>query len=138
MKQKIVISVSMDGQKSRSQWYQSLMSAAGFSGQNPRSKALQIAVGLQGVDQAALGGKEKDQIEVTGEGIDAVELTDLLRKKVGFANLVSVTPVEAKKEEKKEEPKVAPLVWSYGVPQYQIYEVKGNGSQYYNPYAWSI
>ncbi|XP_038705081.1 heavy metal-associated isoprenylated plant protein 46-like [Tripterygium wilfordii] len=132
MKQKIVIRVSMDGQKCRSQWCQSLMSAAGFSEPNPRSKTLKTVVSLQGVERAALGGSEKDEIEVTGDGIDAVKLTDLLRKKVGFAELVSVTPVE---EKKKDEPAVVPMFWSYGVPQYKVYEIKGNN---YSPCGWSI
>lgn len=58
--------------------------------------------GVAGVESAALQGQEKNQIEVIGEGIDAVALTTLLRKKVGFAELVSVSVVGEKKEEKKD------------------------------------
>ncbi|KAI4347815.1 hypothetical protein L6164_008596 [Bauhinia variegata] len=65
MKQKVLIEVSMNDQKSR-------------------SKALKTAVGLSAkkirVETAALQGQAKDQIEVTGEGIDAVQLTRMLRK----------------------------------------------------------
>ncbi|KAA8526649.1 hypothetical protein F0562_008148 [Nyssa sinensis] len=87
MKQKVVIKVSMNGQKSR-------------------SKALRIAVGVSGVESAALQGQDKSQIEVTGDGVDAITLTTLIRKNVGYAELVSVSPVGEKKEtEKKENPK---------------------------------
>ncbi|KAK1567162.1 hypothetical protein Q3G72_008805 [Acer saccharum] len=78
MKQKVVIKVTMNGQKSR-------------------SKALKIVVGASGVESAAWKG---DNIEVTGEGLDPTCLTLLLRKKLGYADLVSV---EEKKEEKKED-----------------------------------
>ncbi|KAJ9687082.1 hypothetical protein PVL29_015797 [Vitis rotundifolia] len=83
MKKKVVIKVTMNGEKSR-------------------SKSLKVAVGVAGVESAALQGQEKNQIVVIGEGIDAVALTTLLRKKVGFAELVSVSVVGEKKEEKKD------------------------------------
>ncbi|XP_062079129.1 heavy metal-associated isoprenylated plant protein 47-like [Humulus lupulus] len=72
MKQKIVIEVSMKCQKCR-------------------SKALQIAVVKDGVISVALKGESKNQIEVIGEGVvDAVGLAQTLRKKVGYANIVTV------------------------------------------------
>ncbi|KAI5576369.1 hypothetical protein BDE02_09G040600 [Populus trichocarpa] len=79
MKQKIVIKVTGNGPKSR-------------------TKALRIAVGLSGVESARLGGEDKSQIEVVGDGVDAVQLTNLLRKKVGYAELASVEAVGEKKE----------------------------------------
>ncbi|CAK9151835.1 unnamed protein product [Ilex paraguariensis] len=110
MKQKVVISVSMNGQKSR-------------------SKAMKIAVGVSGVESAALKGQEKNQIEVVGESIDAVVLTSLLRKNVGSADLVSVSAVggEPNKETpaKKNEATPQPPAWYWQyppVPQYQIYQ----------------
>ncbi|EEF37798.1 heavy metal-associated isoprenylated plant protein 47 [Ricinus communis] len=124
MKQKVVIRVSMNGQKSR-------------------SKALKIAVSVSGVESASLGGQDKSQIEVVGDGVDAVELATMLRKNVGHAELVSVSAVgekkEEKKEEKKDDPKVQHMVWPYyggGVPSYG-YEVKGC-NQYPDPYTCSI
>nr|XP_043622320.1 heavy metal-associated isoprenylated plant protein 12-like [Erigeron canadensis] len=63
-------------------------------------KALKIAVSLPGVESASFVGSDKDQIAVTGEGIDSVELTTLLRKGVGYTELVSVGP-EKKPEAKK-------------------------------------
>ncbi|GMY38175.1 heavy metal-associated isoprenylated plant protein 47-like [Fagus crenata] len=49
---------------------------------NVRSKAMQIAVGVESV---AIEGEENSQIVVVGDNIDSVNLTYLLRKKVGFA-----------------------------------------------------
>ncbi|XP_059664643.1 heavy metal-associated isoprenylated plant protein 16-like [Cornus florida] len=80
MKQKLVIKVCLNGKKSR-------------------SKAMKIVVGISGVESAALQGADKNQIEVTGDGVDAVVLTTALRKNVGYAELVSVTAVGEKKPE---------------------------------------
>ncbi|GMN62118.1 hypothetical protein TIFTF001_031203 [Ficus carica] len=56
-----------------------------------RSKALEIAFLKDGVFSVALKGKIKNQIEVIGDGIvDAAGLAETLRRKVGFAYLVSV------------------------------------------------
>ncbi|PON43279.1 hypothetical protein PanWU01x14_274770 [Parasponia andersonii] len=74
-KQKVVIEVKMKCKKCR-------------------SKALEIAVGNKGVISVALKGESKNQIEVIGEGIvDAAGLAEALRKKVGYADLVSVEEV---------------------------------------------
>ncbi|KAG8386696.1 hypothetical protein BUALT_Bualt03G0175800 [Buddleja alternifolia] len=102
MKQKIVIKVFMNDHKCR-------------------SKALKISVGVVGVESAALTGSEKDQVEVVGEGVDAVELTRQLRKNVAYAELVSV--VEHKKEQSNSTPPPPPVIWPYnGFPHYQICE----------------
>ncbi|KAK8951164.1 hypothetical protein KSP39_PZI004283 [Platanthera zijinensis] len=45
-----------------------------------------------------------DKIIVVGEGIDSVQLTKLLRKKMGYADFVTVASVEEKKETKAEPP----------------------------------
>ncbi|KAF8007433.1 hypothetical protein BT93_K1441 [Corymbia citriodora subsp. variegata] len=76
---KLVIKVSMNGHTSR--FYC-------FAPRNPYSKALKVAGGYPGVQSVALAG-DHDRIEVTGV-VDAVKLTTLLRKKVGFAEIVSV------------------------------------------------
>ncbi|XP_059641496.1 heavy metal-associated isoprenylated plant protein 16-like [Cornus florida] len=105
MKQKLVIKMSLNGQKSR-------------------SKAMKIVVGISGVESAALQGADKNQIEVTGDGVDAVELTTALRKSksVGYAELVSVTAVGEKKPEEKQNEVQPPLIWttSYQYPPYQM------------------
>ncbi|KDP22987.1 hypothetical protein JCGZ_01709 [Jatropha curcas] len=46
-----------------------------------RKRALETAVGVYGVQAAALGEKDKNQLEVIGEGVDPVKLTSSLRKK---------------------------------------------------------
>ncbi|XP_010251978.1 PREDICTED: uncharacterized protein LOC104593713 [Nelumbo nucifera] len=81
MKQKVVIKVPVNGSKSR-------------------IKALKIAVGIQGVESASLQGEDKSQIVVEGEGIDSITLAVSLRKSLGSAELVSVSEVKEKKEEK--------------------------------------
>ncbi|XVE78266.1 hypothetical protein DITRI_Ditri13aG0130800 [Diplodiscus trichospermus] len=121
MKQKMVVKVtSMSGEKSR-------------------SKAMKIAVGFLGVESASLKGDDKSQIEVTGDGVDPVQLTRMLRKSVGFAELVSVAAVGGeKKEEKKEEVKPPPsaaYVWPPYQPHNFVYPEPSYGyvQQYYEP-----
>ncbi|PWA34025.1 hypothetical protein CTI12_AA623020 [Artemisia annua] len=110
-KQKIVVRVTMESDKKS-------------------RKALRIAVGLDGVESASFVGS--DQIAVTGEGIDSVKLATLLRKGVGYTELVTVGNVEEKKPEVKEKkPADAEVTWqispyeyyynSYGVPYYYVY-----------------
>ena len=75
-----------------------------------------------GVESASLKGDDKSQIEVTGDGVDPVQLTNLIRKSVGHAELVSVSAVDGEKKEKKEnEVKPAAYVWPYN-PPYYLYE----------------
>ncbi|KAI9161656.1 hypothetical protein LWI28_019429 [Acer negundo] len=73
-----------------------------------RSKAQKIAVGPSGVESVALKGDDKNQTEITGDGIDAAEITRLLRKKIGNAVLQSVGAAAAAGgdgDKKKEEDK---------------------------------
>ncbi|KAM5580316.1 disease resistance protein RGA5-like [Rosa sericea] len=102
MKQKVVIRLSVHDEKSR-------------------SKAMKTAVGVDGVDSASLP-LDKDQIEVTGNDVDVVLLTTLLRKSVKRADVVSVSPVK-EEEKKKEEPKFEQIIvgWpqTYPVASYQ-------------------
>lgn len=60
--------------------------------------------------QAALQ-KDKNQLEVTGDGIDVVDLTNRLRKCVKYAEVDSVSPAEDNKEEEKAEE--YKLEWPY-------------------------
>ncbi|XP_023752171.1 heavy metal-associated isoprenylated plant protein 47 [Lactuca sativa] len=108
-KQKIVVKVTMNTEKKI-------------------RKALKIAVSLSGVESASFVGSDKTQIAVTGEDVDSVELTTLLRKGVGYTELLSVGPVEEKKPAaaKESNPAVASLnvnpyeyyYGSYGMPYY--------------------
>ncbi|KAL0328337.1 UNVERIFIED_CONTAM: hypothetical protein Scaly_2266300 [Sesamum calycinum] len=111
MKQKIVIKVSTDGQRFRPAkamkiviyllklmlpydiiWKKSSISTAKIT-----TKAMKIAVTSPGVASVALTGEEKNQLVVTGEGVDAVNLTKLIRQTVGFAELLSLGPDGEKK-----------------------------------------
>ncbi|XP_045823655.1 heavy metal-associated isoprenylated plant protein 2-like [Trifolium pratense] len=87
-----------------------------------RSNAMKIAVGMLGVESAAIGGNNNDQIEVVGD-MDPVILTNLLRKRFCRAELLSVGPVEKKeikKEEKKEDKKEEKVV-PCSCPPYYAY-----------------
>ncbi|KAJ9176739.1 hypothetical protein P3X46_012021 [Hevea brasiliensis] len=93
-----------------------------------RSRALKIVVSVSGVQSVALVEKDKNQIEVIGEGVDPVKLTCSLRNKLvkchrltwllrrkAYAELISVSTVEEKKDDKKVE--CYPAL-SYGMPIY--------------------
>lgn len=82
---------------------------------------------ITGVDSASLQ-QDKDQIEVTGNDVDVVLLTTLLRKSVKFAEVVSVNPVG---EQKKEEPKLDQII--VGWPQQYQVSPYPYCSQYYEP-----
>ncbi|KAK6917439.1 hypothetical protein RJ641_018190 [Dillenia turbinata] len=108
MQQKVVINISLNGKKSS------------------KSKAMKIAVALPGVESVGWQGKDKDQMAVTGDGIDTIALVSKLRKKVGFAEIVSVA--EDKKDKEKEgegKIKIDPSFWyNYPIatPMYAIPE----------------
>lgn len=56
-----------------------------------RRKALKMAVVEDGVHTVVFEGENRDQMVVIGDGIiDAARLGRALRKKVGYADLVSV------------------------------------------------
>ncbi|KAL1556124.1 heavy metal-associated isoprenylated plant protein 16-like [Salvia divinorum] len=58
-----------------------------------KSKALKIAVVEEGVISVSIG-KDNDQLEVVGEGVDSVCLAKSLRKKFCFADILSVAEVK--------------------------------------------
>ncbi|XP_039125820.1 heavy metal-associated isoprenylated plant protein 47-like [Dioscorea cayenensis subsp. rotundata] len=73
-----------------------------------RSKAMQIAVSLNGVISAGLEGEAKDKLVVIGDGVDSIKLTTALRKKMSrIVELVSVAAVEEKKDDKKDDKKTS-------------------------------
>ncbi|KAJ0798075.1 putative heavy metal-associated isoprenylated plant protein/47 [Helianthus annuus] len=79
MQQKIVVKVSMNSDKQT-------------------HKALKIAVSISGVESASFVGSYKDQMAVTGEAIDSIELTTILTKRIGYTEeLLSVGLVEESK-----------------------------------------
>ncbi|KAL1817977.1 hypothetical protein ACET3Z_020551 [Daucus carota] len=78
MKQKVVIRVDMSDPK------------------KSKAKAIKTAATIPGVESVAIKGDSTDMLEVIGNEIDTVELTNLLRKNVGGADLISVVPAEDK------------------------------------------
>ncbi|XP_057765364.1 heavy metal-associated isoprenylated plant protein 16-like isoform X1 [Salvia miltiorrhiza] len=78
MKKKIVINVPMHCDKAK-------------------SKAMKIAVAVQGVASVSIGANDK--LEVVGEEVDSVCLVNCLRKKFCFADIISVA--EAKPQPPK-------------------------------------
>ncbi|XP_065875535.1 heavy metal-associated isoprenylated plant protein 41-like [Euphorbia lathyris] len=86
----------------------------GLFDQKSQSKALKIAVGILGVESARFIGNDKSRMEIVGDGIDAAEVANLLRKKIGVAEIVSVSSVEMIREEKKPP---GPS-YNFGVPQF--------------------
>ncbi|GLT36800.1 hypothetical protein SLA2020_111550 [Shorea laevis] len=112
MKQKIVIKVQMSCEKCR-------------------TKARKIAAETDGVSSLAIEGTDKDQVVVTGDGIDSANLTRTLRKKVGFATILSVQKVEEKGKDKVEEKTEPPIPSSYG--QYWQYTAPPFHQVVYDP-----
>ncbi|KAJ4943978.1 hypothetical protein NE237_000155 [Protea cynaroides] len=93
MKQKIVIKVTLTGNKSR-------------------PKAMKIAVSQPGVESVAFQGAEKEQLVVIGDGIDSIVLITLLRKSLGYADLLTVGAPDGEKKEEKKELVIHPVSWS--------------------------
>ncbi|KAL0744173.1 hypothetical protein Bca4012_085686 [Brassica carinata] len=91
MKQKILIRVTMTDDKTR-------------------AKAMKTAAQFKGVSAVEIKGDHRNQIEVTGVEVNMICLTNTLRKKVAFAELVSVNKVEPPKkpeDDKKKDDKKA-------------------------------
>ncbi|XP_014518246.1 heavy metal-associated isoprenylated plant protein 47 [Vigna radiata var. radiata] len=76
MKQKIVMRVQMSCQKCR-------------------TKALMLGAAANGVNFVGLEGESKEKLVVIGDGVDAVKLTNSLRKKVGQTDIISLAEVKA-------------------------------------------
>lgn len=71
-----------------------------------------------GVTSVAIEGEDKSQVVVTGEEVDSACLTRSLRKKVGYATIVSVKKLE---EEEKEEDNPTPILTCCQYPQFPLY-----------------
>ncbi|WVZ64323.1 hypothetical protein U9M48_013862, partial [Paspalum notatum var. saurae] len=59
-----------------------------------RRKAFKAAVGMNGVTSATMEG---DKIIVVGDGVDPITLTTMLRRSLGYAELLSVSSGDDKK-----------------------------------------
>ncbi|KAM4099781.1 hypothetical protein ACB094_05G017800 [Castanea mollissima] len=99
MKRKLVIKVQMTGEKCR-------------------TKALKLAAGAEGVTSMAIEGDDKSLVVVIGDEVDSVCLTRSLRKKVGYATIVSVAQLEESDKKKDEEDTTTPTICYSGYGQY--------------------
>ncbi|KAF8407685.1 hypothetical protein HHK36_006820 [Tetracentron sinense] len=105
LSQKIVMKVQMNSDKTR-------------------SKALKFAAVAYGVSSVAIEGEDKDQVVVIGDGVDSVVLTRLLRKKVGYASLLSVEEVKENKEQEDEAESPTPWTSNFSpYPHFQVYDM---------------
>ncbi|XP_010486325.1 PREDICTED: uncharacterized protein LOC104764484 isoform X2 [Camelina sativa] len=91
---------------------QNILLRVAMTDDKTRAKALTTAVQFKGVNAVEIKGDHRNQIEVTGVEVDMIALINTLRKKVAFAELVSVAKVEPPKdgdkkpeEKKPDEPK---------------------------------
>ncbi|XP_009789253.1 heavy metal-associated isoprenylated plant protein 47-like [Nicotiana tabacum] len=110
MKQKVVLNVSLNGCKRRPSLKKFVLGwlvPCLVQDATCKNKVMSIAVTLRGVEKVSIE-VEKNELTVIGEGIDAVKLVNILRKKVGFAKIVTVGP--EKKEENPAEETVQPVL----------------------------
>ncbi|KAK1295993.1 hypothetical protein QJS10_CPB15g01132 [Acorus calamus] len=114
VKQKVVMKVSMNGPKSR-------------------TKALQAVVAAPGVISAGLEGDDRSKVVVIGEGIDCVALAKLLRKKLKYVEIVTVSVVDEKDKEK--DSKIKYSTWPYQVVTPQSYMYQPPAHRYQDPYC---
>ncbi|KAK1272553.1 hypothetical protein QJS04_geneDACA007830 [Acorus gramineus] len=112
VKQKVVMKFSMNGPKSH-------------------SKALQAVVAAPGVLSVALEGEDRSKVVVIGEGIDCVALAKLLRKKLDYVEIVTVSAVDEKDKEKDSKNIYSTWPYEVVVPQSYMYQPPA----YQDPYC---
>ncbi|KAK9283158.1 hypothetical protein L1049_011389 [Liquidambar formosana] len=66
-----------------------------------RSKAMKLVRLVFFFMRMEIQGADKDELVVIGERVASVGLTNLLRKKVGYATIVKVEEMKAKEEPEK-------------------------------------
>ncbi|KAJ3693206.1 hypothetical protein LUZ60_008686 [Juncus effusus] len=96
-----------------------------------RTKALKSAVSLNGVTSVSV---DRDRLTVVCDGTDVVALTMLLRKRLGYADLVSVTSGDQEKLKEGKEGKETKLSgtsksvvpYEYGYPYPYSYHSYGS------------
>ncbi|URD97112.1 Glycosyl transferase family 8 [Musa troglodytarum] len=69
-----------------------------------RNKALKLASSVRGVESVAIQGRNRNRVVVTGEGVDSVYLTSILRKKMGYAEIICISRVNIDEVQECEEP----------------------------------
>ncbi|XP_060189273.1 heavy metal-associated isoprenylated plant protein 41-like [Lycium barbarum] len=142
MKTKVVVNVSVNGGQSRPSNWKRIFCCL-VQDTSCKDKAMTIAATLPGVENVSLEAAN-NLLTVIGVGIDTVELVNILRKKVGFATVVSVGPADEKKKEDKpaDDEKKQPVPGVYCCnnnqvrPMVEVFEIRD--PYYYNNscYPW--
>lgn len=70
-------------------------------GVNLQLTQLLVFFNVIGVDSIKLDGEDKNQLVVVGEGVDPFNLTCILRKRIGYSDLVRVEEMKKEDGEKK-------------------------------------
>ncbi|KAF0890477.1 hypothetical protein E2562_002840 [Oryza meyeriana var. granulata] len=63
--------------------------------QKGHNKAIKVAAAVSGVESVTLAGEGKNLLLVIGSGVDSNNLTEKLRRKVGYAEVVELRTVDA-------------------------------------------
>ncbi|KAL1568024.1 disease resistance protein Pik-1-like isoform X2 [Salvia divinorum] len=91
-----------------------------------RSKALKVVVSIPGVQSAEIVSGDRELMVVVGD-VDSVELTRRLRKKMGHAELMSVSEAATANTQRAAAAAVVPAAPPpyHGIPQcYHHYEIR--------------
>ncbi|KAF3325956.1 hypothetical protein FCM35_KLT09036 [Carex littledalei] len=99
-----------------------------------RTKALKTAVTMEGIVSVSL---DRDRLVVVGDGTDVIALTTMLRKKLGYAELVSVTSGDERIREEKESKISSGSKSSAGPAGASSYQYGYPSYSYPNPYPYA-
>ncbi|CAL9155139.1 unnamed protein product [Musa hybrid cultivar] len=103
-----------------------------------RNKALKLASSVRGVESVAIQGRNRNRVVVTGEGVDSVCLTSILRQKMGYAEIIGISRVNIDEVQECEVPGHQEVPQCYnnycGPPQMMSTGVCNTYSNGYNHY----
>ncbi|XP_060191114.1 disease resistance protein Pik-1-like [Lycium barbarum] len=125
MQTKVVVNVSMNGQLRPS--LKKRIFGCLVQDTTCKYKVMKIAAPLPGVERVSI---EADLLTVIGEGIDTVELVNILRKKVGFAKIVTQNENTEETTQPQPQPQQQPTVINQVLPMVEMFEIRD--PYYYN------
>ncbi|XP_055824149.1 uncharacterized protein LOC129892594 [Solanum dulcamara] len=147
MKTEVVVNVSVNGCQARPSMKNFIVGCLKpmvpclFQDATCKNKVMTIAATLPRVENISLDA-EKNLLTVIGEGIDTVELVNILRKKVGFAIIVSQGPQKVEKKNEDKTVKEEKVINSCDcinnnsvIPVVEIWEAR-DPSYSCNPFWW--
>ncbi|KAJ8512744.1 hypothetical protein OPV22_003178 [Ensete ventricosum] len=102
------------------------------------NKALKLASSVRGVESVAIQGRNRNRVVVTGEGVASVYLTSILRKNMGYAEIIGISRVNIDEVHECEVPGLQEVPQCYnnycGPPQLMSNGVCNTHSNGYNHY----